>query len=214
MQWFCSTTTISTLKSVEERSGKPQKATHRCTACARIGAAARPARYLVDSTLYFTPAFGPRRRAHRSEDRARHRLDASSRWRKTVNTPKKVKTDRGRNARRSSSRLLSRVPRTRFHTVTDRSPDPHAGTTEVCSGCAAPGPAQASQARHTSEPGRGAERERPHTPLLLRTLATVDDTTHATDDDSTSTKQQNSSAEETTSCQKCKWARRLSPPSP
>ena len=188
----------------------------RPTACARIGAAARPARYLVDSTLYFTPAFGPRRRAHRSEDRARHRLDASSRWRKTVNTPKKVKTDRGRNARRSSSRLLSRVPRTFPHRqITGRGRGPHAHDRSVFRpGCAAPGPAQASHARHTSEPGRGAERERPHTPLLLRTLATVDDTTHATDDDSTSTKQQNSSAEETTSCQKCKWARRLSPPSP
>ena len=50
------------------------EAAYAMLACARIGAAARPARYLVDSTLYFTPAFGPRRRAHWSQ-RTEHGID-------------------------------------------------------------------------------------------------------------------------------------------
>ena len=158
MQWFCSTTTISTLKSVEKRSAKPQnqKATHRMCARIAIGAAARPAH----ATLVFTrTALRPRRRAHRSG----HRLDASSRWRKTVNAPGKIKKTIGRKAETRDARHLvscavpcmSGVPRAPFQIPHRQTPD-RTHTTEVCSGCiawAAPGPAQASQARHTSEPG-------------------------------------------------------------
>lgn len=171
MQWFCSTTTISTLKSVEERSGKPQKATHRMCAHRRSGT---PGTLL--STLRVRPSPPRAQRQVRGQSTAQTGRELAVA--ENSKHPEKSKNDRGRNARRSSSRLLFRVPRTFPHRQIT---GPHAHDRSVFRpGCAAPGPAQASQARHTSEPGRGAERERPHTPLLLRTLATEHSGRHDT----------------------------------
>ena len=66
MQWFCSTTTISTLKSVEKRSAKPQnqKATHRM--CAH-----RHRRSGTPGTRYFSLyAYGPPPSPPRAQVRA------------------------------------------------------------------------------------------------------------------------------------------------
>ena len=149
------------------REAESHRIRKRPIACARIaiGAAARPAH----ATLVFTrTALRPRRRAHRSG----HRLDASSRWRKTVNAPGKIKKRSGERQRRAtlviSSPALSRVCRvsrahlSRFHTDRHRTARTRQKSVRAASHGRPPGlhrPRRRGTPPSLAEGRRGAERE-------------------------------------------------------